>query len=179
MQNAGHSSDDDFSGLTGLSNVQAKALLTTLALTQAELAQSNLTAAWQNGQHALPARAGDIIDHALKLQAAARLQAPIWNDYTSAAIGDAVLQVRESLWLAPEREPVKLTEKERDLLMVLYLAPNRQADREELLAKVWGYRADLETHTLETHIYRLRQKIENNAEQPAILLTIPNGYALA
>jgi DNA-binding response OmpR family regulator len=70
----------------------------------------------------------------------------------------------------------RLTEKEADLLRLL--ASGHPVQREELLEKVWGYRADLETHTLETHIYRLRQKIEADATAPQYLITVEGGYQL-
>lgn len=165
--------------LNGLTERQGRALIDAAALVAGQLDAGALAAGWNSGDQAPPVRAGKIIDQALRLHAAAKLTSPVWNDYISVAIGPAILQVRESLWEVPGAQPLKLTEKERDLLMVLYLAPAQQASREELLDKVWGYRADLETHTLETHIYRLRQKIERSADQPAILVTVPNGYALA
>ena len=50
--------------------------------------------------------------------------------------------------------------------------------RETLLREVCGYNSDVTTHTLETHIYRLRQKIEKDAAAPAILVTEAGGYKL-
>ena len=52
------------------------------------------------------------------------------------------------------------------------------ASRETLLREVWGYNSGTTTHTLETHIYRLRQKIEKNAAAPATLVTEVGGYKL-
>ncbi len=74
---------------------------------------------------------------------------------------------------------VSLTEKECDLLLVLWKAYPEHVSKEQLLAQVWGYQTELETHTLETHIYRLRQKIEDAPAQPKALLTHENGYRLS
>lgn len=74
---------------------------------------------------------------------------------------------------------IHLTEKERDILLRLHQAGAAGVDRATLLEDVWGYQAGIETHTLETHIYRLRQKIEDDPAKPALLLTDQNGYVLA
>jgi DNA-binding response OmpR family regulator len=66
---------------------------------------------------------------------------------------------------------VRLTEKETGVLRCLCRAGQRPVSRETLLQEVWGYNSGLTTHTLETHIYRLRQKIEKDAASPAILVT--------
>lgn len=73
---------------------------------------------------------------------------------------------------------VALTDKEKDILVCLYNNTDRSVSREELLSAVWGYVDSVETHTLETHIYRLRQKIEKNPAEPLILLTTETGYRL-
>src|SRR4029453_9493305 len=73
---------------------------------------------------------------------------------------------------------LKLTEKETAILRYLYRAGTRVVSRDTLLAEVWGYNAQVTTHTLETHIYRLRQKMEKDAANPAILVTAAGGYKL-
>ncbi len=74
---------------------------------------------------------------------------------------------------------IRLTEKETNILKYLYRAGEKAVSREELLAEVWGYNAGVTTHTLETHIYRLRQKIEPDPASPSLLLTEAGGYRLA
>ena len=73
---------------------------------------------------------------------------------------------------------VRLTEKETSILKYLYRAGAKAVSREELLTEVWGYNAGVTTHTLETHIYRLRQKIEPEPGQTRLLLTDAGGYRL-
>ena len=82
------------------------------------------------------------------------------------------------LLLNPRGSKVRLTEKEISILRYLYRAGQRPVSREKLLQEVWGYNAGVTTHTVETHIYRLRQKIEKDAVAPAILVTETGGYKL-
>ncbi len=73
---------------------------------------------------------------------------------------------------------VHLTDKETAIVDYLYRTGDRPVARATLLDEVWGYNAGVTTHTLETHIYRLRQKIEPQPEAPSILLTEAGGYRL-
>lgn len=73
---------------------------------------------------------------------------------------------------------VRLTEKETAILKYLLRAGTKPVQRETLLAEVWGYNAGVSTHTLETHIYRLRQKIERDPSAARLLITDPGGYRL-
>ena len=73
---------------------------------------------------------------------------------------------------------IRLTEKETNILKYLYRAGAKPVSREELLTEVWGYNAGVTTHTLETHIYRLRQKIEPEPGLARLLLTDSGGYRL-
>jgi len=76
------------------------------------------------------------------------------------------------------RRKVRLTEKETAILKYLYRAGDRAIGRDTLLDEVWGYNAGVTTHTLETHVYRLRQKIERDPARAEILVTEPGGYRL-
>jgi DNA-binding response OmpR family regulator len=78
----------------------------------------------------------------------------------------------------PTQKKTRLTDKEAAILRYLYRAGEKPVGREELLREVWGYNANVTTHTLETHIYRLRQKIEPDAQAPQILITESGGYRL-
>ncbi len=92
-------------------------------------------------------------------------------------IGPYTFRPSAKLLLDTGGKKIRLTEKETNILKFLY----RQGDtvpRDTLLHEVWGYNPAVTTHTLETHIYRLRQKIENNPGQAQILVTESGGYRL-
>jgi DNA-binding response OmpR family regulator len=76
------------------------------------------------------------------------------------------------------RKKVRLTEKETAILKFLYRAGDQAIGRDILLGEVWGYNAGVTTHTLETHVYRLRQKIERDPARAEILVTELGGYRL-
>ena len=73
---------------------------------------------------------------------------------------------------------IRLTEKETNILKYLYRASEGVVPRDVLLHEVWGYNAGVTTHTLETHIYRLRQKIEPEPSNARLLVTESGGYRL-
>ena len=73
---------------------------------------------------------------------------------------------------------IRLTEKECSILKYLYRATEKVVTRDVLLHEVWGYNAGVTTHTLETHIYRLRQKIEKDPSNSELLVTEMGGYKL-
>ncbi|MBL4801314.1 MAG: response regulator transcription factor [Emcibacter sp.] len=75
-------------------------------------------------------------------------------------------------------ELIRLTEKETAILKYLKRSDGSPISRDVLLDEVWGYNAGVTTHTLETHIYRLRQKIEKNPSSATILITDAGGYRL-
>jgi DNA-binding response OmpR family regulator len=94
------------------------------------------------------------------------------------AIGPYSFRPGAKVLMKPSGGKVRLTEKETAILRFLYRAGQQPVSREVLLQEVWGYNSGVTTHTLETHIYRLRQKIEQDAAKPAILVTDAGGYKL-
>jgi DNA-binding response OmpR family regulator len=93
-------------------------------------------------------------------------------------IGPYTFRPSSKILLTPKGGKVRLTEKETAILRYLFRAGLKPVSREMLLQEVWGYNSGVTTHTLETHIYRLRQKIEKDAAAPAILVTEAGGYKL-
>ena len=93
-------------------------------------------------------------------------------------IGPYSFQPSSKLLVAAKGAKIRLTEKETAILRFLFRAGQRPISREVLLQEVWGYNSGVTTHTLETHIYRLRQKIEKDATTPEILVTEAGGYKL-
>lgn len=98
---------------------------------------------------------------------------------------DAVFQLgpysfrpAQKLLLDVKDKKIRLTEKETNILKYLYRAGQNVVARDVLLHEVWGYNAGVTTHTLETHIYRLRQKIEPDPAQARLLVTESGGYRL-
>jgi DNA-binding response OmpR family regulator len=79
---------------------------------------------------------------------------------------------------AAHNRRIRLTEKEAAILKFLYRAGTQPVARQVLLNEVWGYNATVTTHTLETHIYRLRQKMEPDPSNARLLLTEDGGYRL-
>ena len=94
-------------------------------------------------------------------------------------VGPYEFRPAAKLLVDDRQHKIRLTEKETNILKYLYRAGEKPVSREELLAEVWGYNAGVTTHTLETHVYRLRQKIEPDAGGAKLLLTETGGYRLA
>jgi DNA-binding response OmpR family regulator len=101
------------------------------------------------------------------------------SEHAIFTIGPYTFRPSSKLLLNPKGNKVRLIEKETLILRYLYRVGRQPVARETLLQKVWGYNSGVTTHTLETHIYRLRQKIEKDAAMPVILVTEPRGYRLA
>ena len=95
------------------------------------------------------------------------------------AVGPYSFRPGAKMLVDEAEKKIRLTEKETNILKFLYRAGGRTVERDTLLREVWGYNAGVTTHTLETHIYRLRQKIEPDPSQARILVTETGGYRLA
>ena len=130
------------------------------------------------------AGANDYITKPIRIEVLlARLRAQIRqherSDDAVLMIGAFAFQTANKLLLNNKtNEKTRLTDKETALLKYLYRADGRTIYRDVLLGEVWGYNATVDTHTLETHIYWLRQKIERDSSKPEILVTEPGGYRL-
>lgn len=94
-------------------------------------------------------------------------------------VGPYIFKPGQKLLLTEKGEKIRLTEKEAAIIKYLYRAGNTVVSRDTLLEEVWGYNSGVTTHTLETHVYRLRQKIEKDPSNAQILLTDSGGYRLA
>ena len=82
------------------------------------------------------------------------------------------------LLVTEDEKKIRLTEKETNILKFLYRSTEGVVPRDVLLHEVWGYNAGVTTHTLETHVYRLRQKIEPDPSNARLLVTESGGYKL-
>lgn len=94
------------------------------------------------------------------------------------SIGHYTFRPSQKLLTEEEGGKVRLTEKETAIMKYLYRAEQKVIGRDELLEQVWGYNSGVTTHTLETHIYRLRQKIERDPSNARLLVTEGGGYKL-
>ena len=93
-------------------------------------------------------------------------------------LGPYTFKPAHKLLVDEKDRKVRLTEKETNILKFLYRAQQGVVARDVLLHEVWGYNAGVTTHTLETHIYRLRQKIEPDPSNARLLVTENGGYRL-
>ncbi len=93
-------------------------------------------------------------------------------------IGRYSFRPAQKLMLDEKGGKIRLTEKETSILRFLYRAGEKPITRDVLLHEVWGYNSGVTTHTLETHIYRLRQKIERDPSNSELLVTEGGGYKL-
>ena len=123
----------------------------------------------------LPVRIGAVLDKMLMIISKAGEQ---FIQAESINLGVYNLHPRDMSLEIDGGKSVTLTEKERDMILCIYRKTGHEIDKNELLSSVWGYGSNIETHTLETHIYRLRQKVESDPSQPKWLVTTDKGYKL-
>jgi DNA-binding response OmpR family regulator len=93
-------------------------------------------------------------------------------------IGHYTFRPSAKMLIDEKGQKIRLTEKETAILKFLYRAGQKVITRDVLLHEVWGYNSGVTTHTLETHIYRLRQKIERDPSKAEMLVTEAGGYKL-
>jgi DNA-binding response OmpR family regulator len=170
----------------GLPDMDGRDLCRMIRRAAASVPIVMLTAADSEGDTVLGLDAGanDYVTKPFRLNVLlARLRAHLrqseHRDDAVFAIGPYTFQPSAKLMTdASRRKKVRLTEKETAILRYLYHAGDRAIGRATLLGEVWGYNAGVTTHTLETHVYRLRQKIERDPANAEILVTEPGGYRL-
>ena len=132
----------------------------------------------------LDAGANDYVTKPFKIKVLmARLRAQIrqheQSEYVVFRIGPYTFRPGAKMLLDNEtNKKVRLTDKETAIIKYLHLCNGRVVSRDVLLGEIWGYHAYLTTHTLETHVYRLRQKIERDPSKVKLLVTETNGYRL-
>lgn len=132
----------------------------------------------------LDAGANDYIAKPFRLNellARMRAQLRVFDNSEDAVftIGPYLFRPAAKLLQDPGRNrKIRLTEKEAAILKYLYRAGGQPVGRQILLNEVWGYNSAVTTHTLETHVYRLRQKIEPDPSNAQLLVTEGGGYRL-
>ena len=100
------------------------------------------------------------------------------SENTKYSIGNYIFKPKSKILESNKKRSIRLTEKENNILKFLYKHIGNIVSRETLLHEVWGYNSKVTTHTLETHIYRLRQKIEDDPSEACLLITETGGYKL-
>lgn len=132
----------------------------------------------------LESGANDFVTKPIKIAVLlARLRAHIrqyeQNEHAVFSFGRYSFQPGAKILLDKENnKEIRLTDKETAIIKFLYLSSGRVVSKSVLLDEVWGYNAGMATHTLETHIYRLRQKIERDPSKSEFLITEASGYRL-
>lgn len=100
------------------------------------------------------------------------------SEYANFTLGPYTFKPAMKMLITEDERKIRLTEKETNILKFLYRSTDGVVPRDILLREVWGYNAGVTTHTLETHIYRLRQKIEPDPSNVRLLVTESGGYRL-
>ena len=116
-----------------------------------------------------------------ELQARLRAQLRVFDEsvYAAFTIGPYTFRPAERLLLAPGKNlRIRLTATEAAILKILYRAEAKAVPSEAMLEAVWGYGAAVVHHTLETHVYRLRKKLELDLTYVRLLVTEGGGHRL-
>jgi len=124
----------------------------------------------------LPVRLGMVLDQVRYLLSGRLKHAKSFSDNLTLGYIDLNSQ-DSSLTNTRTGATARLTDKERLFLQTLHDAPGHMLDRQALLGEVWGYAEGVETHTLETHLYRLRQKLET-VQAGDMIEAVSGGYKL-
>jgi DNA-binding response OmpR family regulator len=115
----------------------------------------------------------------LKARIRAQLRALDASEHAAFTVGPYIFRpAAKTLTERTHGRKIQLTAKEATLLKHMVRVSGKPVRREALLSAVWGYSGDTATHTLETHIYRLRQRIEADPGHPQLLTAVPGGYQL-
>lgn len=93
-------------------------------------------------------------------------------------VGPYQFKPSQKILTTDDGRKIRLTEKEAAIIRFLYRVEKNVVTRDVLLEEVWGYNSGVTTHTLETHVYRLRQKIERDPSHAEILVTENGGYKI-
>ena len=170
----------------GLPDMDGRELCKALRRTGHKMPVIMLTAATGEADTilGLDAGANDYVTKPFKLgvllaRIRAQLRAFEQSEDATFVIGPYTFRPAQKLLIHKDnRKKVRLTEKETGILKFLLRAGGQPVGRDVLLDQVWGYNAAVTTHTLETHIYRLRQKMEPNPSKASLLITDAGGYRL-
>ena len=166
---------EQIGALEGFSLVEALPADLVIAETAADRQEPQLVLG-RGGVLPLPLRLGAVIDQ-LRYLLSPRLK-HVSRSEDPFTLGPFVLQPTKSALLHVDSgEVIRLTDKERLFLQTLYEAPGHALDRKTLLDIVWDYAEGVETHTLETHLYRLRQKLDVCGEA-ALIESVDGCYRL-
>ncbi len=132
----------------------------------------------------LDAGASDfIVGPCRPIELQARLRAQIRAHSNSANVALTIgpfrfLPATRTLEDAMTGKATRLTQKETEVLKYLHRAAGQSIDRQRLLREVWGYKQGADSYTVESHIYRLRRKIEADPTRPRFLINEDGGYML-
>ena len=99
-----------------------------------------------------------------------------FNEQNKIIIGNYIINLNSRYMLKGDNK-ISLTEKEAKIIIFLYNKKN-PSSIVDLQKEVWGHKSKLETHTVETHIYRLRKKIEKKFNDKIFITSLKSGYKI-